>query len=277
LEWPDGYASCFCLRVDIDTVKDARSSSSILSLLGETEIKATFFVTTGPDDAAKDLPRAAAGIGKKRYLMRYGFDGLRGLLLPSLDVEGQLDAWREIVGQGHEIALHGYWHRRWMRSASDWGRDETLRAVGEGARRFASAFPFKPKGFAAPGFRTNESLPSILGEMGFEYSSNTRAEGAFKPEGACAKGTLEIPVSGRDMGELMLDGSTEGEALGIVGGLAERAYLEGGLFCYYVHPAFEVKYCEESFRRLLMRHADGKAWTPTLSEAADWLRKNGDA
>ena len=277
MEWPDGYTSCFCLRVDIDTVRDARSSSSILSLLGETGIRATFFVTTGPDDAARDLPRAISGIGEKRYLMRYGFDGLRGLLLPSLDVEGQLMAWREIVGQGHEIALHGYWHRRWMRSASGWSRGETVRAVAEGMRRFSRAFPFRPKGFAAPGFRTNGSLPSILGEMGFEYSSNTRIEGMFKPEGAGPKEALEIPVSCRDMGELMLDGSTEREASRIVGSLAEKASAEGGLFCYYVHPSFEIKYCEESFRSLLLRQAEGETWTPTLSEAADWLRKNGDA
>jgi len=277
LEWPDGYTSCFCLRVDIDTVRDARSSSSILSLLGETGIRATFFVTTGPDDAARDLPRAISGIGEKRYLMRYGFDGLRGLLLPSLDVEGQLMAWREIVGQGHEIALHGYWHRRWMRSASGWSRDETIRAVEEGVRRFTRAFAFRPRGFAAPGFRANGSLGGILGEMGFDYSSNKRIEGAFKPEGVGPEGLLEIPVSCRDMGELMLDGSTEGEALRIVGGIAERASSEGGLFCYYVHPSFEIKYCEGGFRSLLRQAAGGRAWTPTLSEAADWLRKNGDA
>ena len=43
------------LRVDIDTVKDAELVLSVIQLLDEFEIPATFFITTGVDNTFKNF------------------------------------------------------------------------------------------------------------------------------------------------------------------------------------------------------------------------------
>ncbi|RCV63737.1 Peptidoglycan/xylan/chitin deacetylase [Methanophagales archaeon] len=48
-------AKCVALRADIDTVKDAEVLPVLLAILDEYELKATFFVTTGKDNLAKNL------------------------------------------------------------------------------------------------------------------------------------------------------------------------------------------------------------------------------
>ncbi|MGQ9514205.1 MAG: DUF2334 domain-containing protein [Thermoproteota archaeon] len=274
-KWPDGYVSCFCLRVDIDTIKDAKACSQLISLLRDNEVRATFFVATGPDDSGRNLMNAIKGMGGVRYVTRYGFDGLRGLLLPALDVERQLRAWGEIVDQGHEIALHGYWHRRWACEASGWKLEDTRRAVKEGVRRFTESFSFRPKGFAAPSFRTNESLAKVLDEMEFTYSSNTRIERSFNPRKASGGSVFEIPVTFENFEEMVLGGLGEEQAFNIVQRNLDISIVEENLFCYYIHPYFELSQHRIVLRKLLLHARGQKIWKPTMSEVVNWLRKSG--
>jgi len=277
LMWPNGSFLCFCLRVDIDTVRDAKACSSLLPLLKENNVRATFFVATGPDDLGRNAFQAIKRAGRKKYAMRYGFDGLRGLLLPRLDVEEQLQAWREIIDQGHEIALHGYWHRRWAREALGWTEAETREAVKEGVRRFVRSFSFMPRGFAAPSFKTNKNLGRILGEIGFIYSSNTRVEGHLDFLKGARSSVLEIPVTCRNVEELLLDGFSEEQASEKVCRKLDEVKMEKGLLCYYIHPYFELCQCSRAFRRIMLRARELGAWTPTMGEVADWLRNGGGA
>jgi len=275
LKWPGGHSSCFCLRVDIDTVSDAKACSQLLPLLKENGVRATFFVATGPDDSGRNVFNAVKRYGMNSYTIRYGFDGLRGLLLPRLDVEEQLHVWRDIIDQGHEIALHGYWHRRWARDAHRWTEAETREAVEEGMRRFKRSFSFEPRGFAAPSFRTNEKLERILGEIGFIYSSNTRVEGHFDFQKGARISVLEIPVTCRNVEELLLDGFSEDQASEKVCRKLDAVKMEKGLLCYYIHPYFELCQCRKAFRRIMLCARELGAWTPTMGEVADWLR-NGE-
>ncbi|MBO3803058.1 MAG: polysaccharide deacetylase family protein [Candidatus Brockarchaeota archaeon] len=273
LDWPGGCNSCFCLRVDVDTVRDAKACSQLLPLLRENGVRATFFVATGPDDSGRNVFRALKRRGGKRYAARYGLDGLRGLLLPALDVEEQLGAWREILDQGHEIALHGYWHRIWARDATGWTEGETRKAVEEGLRRFERSFSFKPRGFAAPSFKTNANLGKVLWEAGFAYSSNTRAGGPIDPPESLGP-VVEIPVTCMNAEELMLEGATEEEASERAISSLEASIAGRKLFCYYVHPYFELGHRERAFRKLLLLAGRRGAWTPTMGESADWLRRS---
>ena len=271
MKWPRGFESCFCLRIDVDTVRDAKVIPTLLKSLDELGVKATLFITTGPDDSGRGilqgLPRALKG----KYLARYGWDGLRTLIQPYKSVEGSIAGLKEDLK--HEIALHGYAHRRWIKSADSWSVEEADRHVREGLERFMKAFGFKPYGFAAPGFVVNDNVLNALNKIRFIYTSNYRLEGG-RPFRHGKFHLIELPVTCFSLEELLYRGLSKKNALKKILKKARSAIGAGGYFCYYTHPSFEA-YVEPRGMRRILSYVMGKAdvWKPTMRELAEWLRK----
>ena len=111
-----------------------RQSAAILGLLDELGAKATFFVL---------------GMTAERYP----------------------DLVREIAAQGHELACHGYAHRR----VPTQGRDEFRADVERCAELLEELSGKRPLGYRAPAFSITRDTPwayDVLAELGFRYDSS---------------------------------------------------------------------------------------------------------
>ncbi len=78
---------------------------------------------------------------------------------------------REIACGGHEIACHGYEHRRIDQMDEDSFRDDTKRAI-DIILKSSGHFPL---GYRAPSWSINSSIPwawEILADLGFRYDSS---------------------------------------------------------------------------------------------------------
>lgn len=78
---------------------------------------------------------------------------------------------RRIVGAGHEIASHGFWHRR----ASDQSYAELLDDVSTSKRLIEDISGVEVRGYRAPSFsvgKGNAWAFEVLGEAGYSYSSS---------------------------------------------------------------------------------------------------------
>ncbi len=106
----------------------------IIKLLNRHKIKATFFVTC---DCIKKHPKI----------------------------------FRNLQKQGHEIALHGYIHKR-IDDMSDQEKENQLK---ESIACFKKYLKKAPKGFRAPQFSIDEKTLDLLEKYGFKYDSSIAA------------------------------------------------------------------------------------------------------
>lgn len=237
---PPGSEACFCLRINVDTARDARALPKLAELLSELGVRASVFVATGrdgpPGGAAGLLRRALRGM----YWRRYGLDTLRSVLplFPGVEEALPRRVCHDLLRKGFEIGLHGCRHRDWVASAARWSYEEVTNNVRVGLASFERAFGFRPAGFAAPGFVVSRNVLRALEDLGFVYASNTRAEGG-KPHLVGAS-LVEVPVSSRNLEELILQGIGRGEAQRLIARGMGVALRSTGYFCYYTHPSFEV-------------------------------------
>jgi len=277
MRWPHNCQACFCLRVDIDTIRDAEAIQAVLNLLKDCDVKATFFVATGRDDSGRNMPKALSRADRGKYLRRYGLGLLRGLLLPSASVEDAFLSWREILEMGHEIGLHGYWHRNWIRNAQRWSMEDAEGNIGKGLGLFVRSFGFKPVGFAAPGFVASQNVLMALQKNGFVYTSNSKLENGepLQPRVDGKKlSFVEMPVTCPTLEELIFQGFSEEKALEFIKKNLDHTIKTGGYFCYYVHPSFEAYVAPDYLERLFSDQlSNGDIWTPTLREAAEWWKR----
>jgi polysaccharide deacetylase family protein (PEP-CTERM system associated) len=108
--------------------------SALLDFLGELDLRATFFV---------------AGVAAERHPQ----------------------ALQEVAARGHEVACHGYLHRRVFHQTPHEFRDDVVRCVDVIARLCG----VEPEGYRAPWFSiTRDSLWAydVLLELGFRYDSS---------------------------------------------------------------------------------------------------------
>lgn len=262
--------------MDIDTIRDAKAVPPILSLLNEMKIKATFFIAMGRDDSGKNLLRAGPRVLRGAYLRRYGLNGLRGLLLPSVNVEEELSNWREILKEGHELGLHGYWHRNWSMKAAAWDLSEAERMVKLGLKRFVDFFGFVSSGFACPAFSVTLNILRAIENQSFTYTSNMQIENGkpFRPKIGDKKSSfIEMPVTCKNLEELFLEGFSKRQAFQIVERRLDEAKSRGEYFCYYEHPSFIAYVAPNHLRKLLENIVnDENVWPCTLKEAAAWWK-----
>jgi undecaprenyl phosphate-alpha-L-ara4FN deformylase len=110
------------LKIDVDIRIGLREGvPRLIELLRRYEIRASFFVSFGPDHSGRVIRR----IWRPSFLLKmlrtnplrlYGFKTLlSGTLLPSAPVGAENpDQLRAIVADGHELGIHGYDHVRWQ-------------------------------------------------------------------------------------------------------------------------------------------------------------------
>src|SRR5271155_4470590 len=204
------------LRVDVDSYDGAREGiPTLLRVFERARVRATFFVSVGPDRWGRAALRAFTKRGFLAKMMRTrGLyptrTMLRGTLLPSRHVSELAPLLREIESAGHEVGLHAWDHVRWQDSLPGMSPSEVARELALGVEGFESVYGRKPGSIAAPGWVVSDDHLRAQEALFLDYASDGRGEVPFVPLlGEKELATIQIPTTLPTVDELLgVDGVT---------------------------------------------------------------------
>ncbi|MEI7673889.1 MAG: polysaccharide deacetylase family protein, partial [Deltaproteobacteria bacterium] len=173
------------LKIDVDTYQGMRLGvPRLLSLLRENDLRATFYLSIGPDASGRAIlqmlknPSFLKKMVRTRAASLYGFrTALYGTLLPSPKIALSFpELVRQILAEGHEAQFHAWDHRRWQDELAvrpeGWVREWFRRGIDG----FESLTGKRPTSFGAPAWLIDDRVLSIVRDFRFDYLSCTRAK-----------------------------------------------------------------------------------------------------
>jgi undecaprenyl phosphate-alpha-L-ara4FN deformylase len=243
------------LKIDVDTYQGMkRGVPRLLSLLRDEGLRATFYLSVGPDASGRAIlqilrnPRFLKKMVRTKAASLYGLrTALYGTLLPSpLIALSFPETVRRIVAEGHEVQFHAWDHRRWQDELTTrpegWIRDWFNRGIAGFARLTGGS----PTSFGAPAWLIDDRALAILTSCRFDYLSCTRAKSPFIHEGI---DLIEIPSDLPCFEEMGVDGDERILAELEPGGihvLPVHAEVEGGVmserFISLIHAVKQIDY-----------------------------------
>ncbi len=257
------------LRVDVDTRRGLREGvPRLLELFRRRQLRASFFVTFGPDRSGLAIRRA----WRPSFLLKmvrtnpFRLYGLRtllsGTLLPAEPVGAAApELLRQIVSQGHELGLHGYDHVGWQDRVHRMARAEVEADLMAAATAYREIFGRPPAASAAPGWRTTRVALDVQDGLGLRYASDVRGSRPFwATDGGTRFRTLQIPTTLPTIDELL------GRARDIPTAL--EAALGPGLNVFTGHAEVEGGPLMEVFERFLERQVARGVELSPLGEVA---------
>lgn len=228
------------LRVDVDTRRGLLDGvPRLLELFRRLDVRASFFVTFGPDRSGLAIRRA----WRPSFLLKmwrtnpFRLYGVRTLLSgtflrPQPVGAGSPTLLRHVEAEGHEVCPHGYDHVGWQdrihrMSAADIERDLELAVTA-----YQAVLNHPPPATAAPGWRCTAPGLAVQDRFGFLYASDVRGTRPFWPVylGRPLK-TLQVPTTLPTLDEIL------GGVRDIVGALSQS--LKPGLNVLTVHAEVE--------------------------------------
>ncbi len=173
------------LKVDVDTYRGTRDGLPRLRrLFSDLGIRASFFLTLGPDHTGRRIFRALrpAFLRKVRrtsVVSNYGVRTLLyGVLLPGPRIGRRCrEELRALARDGHDVGLHVYDHSLWQDHARFRGEPWTRRQFERGVRAFRDVWDRDPVAHAAAGWQINEAVLALEEARGFRYASDCRGPG----------------------------------------------------------------------------------------------------
>lgn len=200
------------LRVDVDTRRGLDEGvPRLLELFRRLGIRASFFVTMGPDHSGRAIRRALrpsflAKMWRTNPFKLYGLRTLlSGTLVPARLVGAGAPAMlRQIADEGHEVAPHGWNHVSWQDRIHRLDQRAIRADLDLAARSFAAAVGVAPCASAAPGWRTSPVALTVQDGRGLLYASDTRGETPFRPKvGDGVLETIQLPTTMPTMDEVV--------------------------------------------------------------------------
>jgi len=257
------------LRVDVDTRRGLDEGvPRLLELFRRIGVRASFFVTMGPDHSGRALRRALrpsflAKMWRTNPLKLYGLRTLlSGTLVPARLVGAGAPAMlRQIADEGHEVAPHGWDHVGWQDRIHRLDQVAIRADLDLAARAFLAAVGVVPSASAAPGWRTSALALAVQDGRGFRYASDTRGDSPFRPsvdDGALA--TLQLPTTMPTMDEML------GRVADVPRTLAEA--VRPGLNVFTLHAEVEGGALLETFEVFLAQVVAARARLTRLDEIA---------
>jgi undecaprenyl phosphate-alpha-L-ara4FN deformylase len=190
------------LRIDVDTFRGTRDGlPRLLALLERRKVRASWFVTLGPDNMGRHVRRMLRPSFAWKMLRSgapslYGWDiVLRGTLWPGPVISRRLaDTLRLPDRAGHEVALHAWDHHRWQLGAEHLGDAALDAELARAKEAFASVYGREPHACAAPGWRCDDRVLALPASRGFRWRSDARGPAVpFRPHVARLGRTLDQP------------------------------------------------------------------------------------
>ena len=208
----------FGLRVDVDTIKGlTQGVPRLLDILDRLQVRATFFITMGPDNTGRNLfhlsKRRNVILGGVSPLRKYGLQQmLYGLLIPAPKMEHCVNVIKNIQEKGHEIGFHGYNHYHWANYFHKMSTEDIEEQVSLGIGALLKVTGIRPRGFASPAFKWGTKSLLVADKWNFTYSSDMYGKIAFYPKISGKKlDMLQIPVSEPLIEELVNQGMSDTE------------------------------------------------------------------
>lgn len=192
------------LRIDVDTLRGTRIGvPSLLVLLAQHNIRATFFFSVGPDNMGRHLRRLLKPAFFFKMLRSgapslYGWDIIfKGTLWPG-PLIGQKagNVIRAAADAGHEIGLHCWDHHFWQTKIENLNRDAIIRETERGRAALEKISGHRINCAAAPGWRLTEEALLARETFSFRYLSDCRGSTVFRPlAGGRTLDTPQVPVT----------------------------------------------------------------------------------
>jgi hypothetical protein len=177
------------LRVDVCTYRGLRDGvPGVLEVLKRAKARATFYVTFGPDASGLALlklfnPKFLLKMLRTKAASTYGWaTAFYGTLLPSpLVGAGLPNTLRRIRGEGHELGVHGWDHRRWQDGLPKYDAARLKDEFSKMVDAHRSILGAGPSSFAAPAWLLSPDLFDLEQQAGLTFASDTRGREPFLP------------------------------------------------------------------------------------------------
>jgi len=249
------------LKVDVDTLRGTLEGvPALVDLLLRYRLNATFLFSLGPDNTGRALrrifrPGFLGKVLRTSVTANYGLKTLcYGTLLPAPDIgERGRAAMLAARDAGFEVGIHCHDHVLWQDHVASrdyaWTRNQMQLAVDA----FHRVFGERPKVHGAAGWQINEHVPTLEAELGFEYASDTRGAGPFRPvfsgkPVSCPQLPTTLPTFDEVIG---LAGCTEDNVAEVLLDCSLAPVRFGHVFT--LHAELEGMRLRPAFERLLQR------------------------
>ena len=176
---------------------------ALMRLFDELRIRASFFVTFGPDHSGRAIRRVfhrgfLTKMLRTNAVGTYGWrTALYGTLLPGPQTARSFpDVLRALVAAGHEVGMHGYDHVYWQDRLPRLTAAEIGAEIARARTAFTEILEMPPRAFGAPGWQCTPASLANEDASGLAYHSDTRGWSPYIPEMDGQRfRTLEIPTT----------------------------------------------------------------------------------
>jgi undecaprenyl phosphate-alpha-L-ara4FN deformylase len=241
---PPFASQTLAVKVDVCTHAGMRDGvPALMRLFDDIGIRASFFVSLGPDHSGRAIrrifrPGFLDKMVRTNAVGTYGWRTLLyGTLLPGPQIARSFpDTMRALVGNGHEVGMHGYDHVYWQDQLSKLSA-AAVRAELERARTaFSEILGTAPKAFGAPGWQCTPASFACEDAAELVYHSDTRGTAPFLPEMNGQRfRTMDIPTTLPTLDEAFgREGTTAAELTAFY-----TRQLRPGLNVYTAHAEME--------------------------------------
>ncbi|MEZ6187827.1 MAG: polysaccharide deacetylase family protein [Planctomycetota bacterium] len=207
------------LKVDVDTHDGMRDGvPRLLDAFRRHGVRATFFLSFGPDNAGKAVWNLVRQRGFLTKMVKtgapklYGWrTALSGTLLPARPTAASMPALvRRIEAEGHEVAVHAWDHRLWQDHLQRLSRDEVARELGLACAAFARILGRPTRAVAAPAWFASRTSLEVQDGLDLLYASDMRGGRPGYPElEGYRSTTLQIPTTQPCLEELLTLGERD--------------------------------------------------------------------
>lgn len=205
-----------CLKVDVDTHDGMRDGvPRLLDQFRRLGVRATFFLSFGPDNAGKAVVNLIRSPSFLRKMVKTGAPSLygwrtilSGTLLPARPIAAAMpDLVRRIEAEGHEVGVHAWDHRLWQDHLERLSSDRIREQIELACDAYERILSRPTRAMAAPAwFATPESL-RLQDERGLLYASDMRGGAPAYPRlQGYASTTLQLPSTQPCLEELLCEG-----------------------------------------------------------------------
>jgi undecaprenyl phosphate-alpha-L-ara4FN deformylase len=262
------------LKVDVDTKVGLKDGlPRLLEILARLGLKASFFISMGPDNSGRALKRLFKP-GFLRKQLKSGAAGaygpvtmMYGLLLPGPNIARSAPGIiNSCINAGHEVGLHGWDHVFWHDYVRGLDPERTAMELGQAFNLFAEITGFTPATFASPGWQVTGNALEIMEGLGLSHVSCTRGKSPFRPlMNGRALNLIELPTTMPSLDEVLaLDGVDQN----LAGAFLASKVRPGDLNVFTMHAEVEGRAMAPVFEDFCRRLMDEGVEFPRLLDAA---------